>query len=1202
MRKLVLVLFQWLVVSVVYGQIVSLDPAYDTGQEMTLYFDATQGNGELIGSTSVYAHLGIVTDGPNGTAWKNVVGNWGQDDGIGKMEPVTGKPNQWKISFKPNLKSYFGATSNTTIFRLACVFRNADGSKKGTATAGKYAWGEITSNLDFYMDIATNDYVRITSPSTEELFVNVGDKIPLQATSSSNAQELLLFIDEGSGDVMVASGTNTNMVDATYTVEKSISLKIKSIAIFTNNHTDTVQTTLNIIVRRSTDTLPVPQGMKQGVNYHLDDPSKVTLVLLAPHKSFVYVIGDMTDWKVLENYQMHMAPDGETFWLEITDLIPGKDYVYQYFIDGTIKMADPYTEQVADPWNDSAIPSSIFPNLPEYSRKENGLASVLKTDQKEFDWNPKEKNWTRPDINQLIIYELHIRDFLKSHSLKDLADTLSYLQRLGVEAIELMPVNEFEGNDSWGYNPSFYFAVDKYYGTKNDLKNVIQLAHEKGMAVIMDIVLNHAFGQCPLVQMYFDKSTSKPAADNPWFNRNYVGQYQWGYDFNHESSYTQNFVDDVTTFWVEEFHFDGFRFDFTKGFTNYAPNGSVDGYDASRIKILSRMANKIWSVNPSTYVILEHWAPSAEESVLGSLNMKMWRNKTYDMVQASTANNAGSFDGMAIKTHIPLISSHDEQRLAYACLTQGRSSGQYNIKDSLIMLERIKMAAAFTYLQPGPKMIWQFDELGYDVDIDYNGRLGRKPQPWGAGSLGYYEDSLRQYVYEVYRSVLELRKKIGGNTLMQAKTNHKFTGDYRRLVYDTDSLDIVLVANFSVSEVSVSPQFTATGTWYDYFSGDSLNVTSLDQNFTYQAGEWHIFTNIRVASGRPELIRNYQNPVTVDPPKFKGNQKIKILFDATKADPKGSLGLIGVDKVYMQAGVIFKNSGNQNLQHIVGNYNDDGVGKMTKVNDNIWEIELVPNQYFNVGEEQIDKIGVWFRNADNTRFGYGYRGAIVYINVLSNQPIVTISPASFDANTPITIIFDASEGNGELASASKVYMHSGVGLVDTENPQSTAWTHVVGNWGVDNGVGLMTKVSGSDNKWQISFVPKEYYNLTSSDFPYWIAAVFRSSDGSIKGTTTPGEFDGGFVADNLDYFLKNGDPTVQGTDVIVAPNPAKDQIYLLNLQQETDVFLLTIKGEIIEKFTVNALEPISVSNLSHGQYIVVFKQNGNWEARNFLKL
>ena len=133
------------------------------------------------------------------------------------------------------------------------------------------------------------------------------------------------------------------------------------------------------------------------------------------------------------------------------------------------------------------------------------------------------------------------------------------------------------------------------------MKAFIEAAHEQGIAVIMDIVLNHAFGQNPMLQLYFDGS--KPTSDNPWFNREYVGQYQWGYDFNHESPYTRNFVDRVTRYWLEQFHFDGFRFGFTKGFTNYAPNGSVDGFDQSRINILKRMGDKIKEYDKDAFII-----------------------------------------------------------------------------------------------------------------------------------------------------------------------------------------------------------------------------------------------------------------------------------------------------------------------------------------------------------------------------------------------------------------------------------------------------------------------------------------------------------------------------------------------------------------------------------------------------------------------
>ncbi|MBK9735031.1 MAG: hypothetical protein IPO92_08710 [Saprospiraceae bacterium] len=491
-----------------------------------------------------------------------------------------------------------------------------------------------------------------------------------------------------------------------------------------------------------------------------------------------------------------------------------------------------------------------------------------------------------------------------------------------------MPLSEFEGNDSWGYNPSFYFAPDKYYGTKDDLKYFIEIAHQNGLAVILDMVLNHSFGQSPMVQMYFDGG--KPAANNPWYNREYVGQYQWGYDFNHESQYTKNFIDNVNTYWVKEFHFDGFRFDFTKGFTNYAPGGSVDGFDQSRINILKRMADKIWQFNPKTYIILEHWSPDAEETQLGNYGMKMWRNKSYDFVPATVGNPTGGFANTDATSHITLYNSHDERRIAEHCLTEGRSSGSYNIKDSLIMYERVKMAAAFFFLQPGPKMMWQFDELGYDIDINFNGRIGRKPYAWGGGSLNYYNSSLRQNIYKTYQGILNVRNIIGPALLKSSQKSHQHTGDTRRLSYNTTGIDLVVIGNYALISKSVDPKFSQQGKWYNYFSGDSIDVTNVSAQITLKPGEWHIYTTKRLAEGQADVVGLYDNPVTISPNPFKGSDLIKIRFDATKASPGNTAGLVGASKVYMHSGVILSSANNNVLTNIVGNNTDDGIGLMTQ--------------------------------------------------------------------------------------------------------------------------------------------------------------------------------------------------------------------------------------------------------------------------------
>lgn len=254
----------------------------------------------------------------------------------------------------------------------------------------------------------------------------------------------------------------------------------------------------------------------------------------------------------------------------------------------------PLCRKIADPWNDQHIPTSVYPNLPVYTKTEYQTATVLQTGQTPYVWSATEDTWVRPELDNLVIYELLVRDFVGTHSYSTLIDTLNYLKRLGVEAIELMPFSEFEGNESWGYNPSYYFAPDKYYGPKDSLKHFIETAHQMGFAVIMDMVLNHAFGQNAMAKLYWDDAASKPAANNPWFNRDPPPGYSWGNDFDHTSDYTKAFVDSVNRYWIQEYHVDGYRFDFTKGFTN---STNPDSYDAVRIAILKRMADSIWAVD-----------------------------------------------------------------------------------------------------------------------------------------------------------------------------------------------------------------------------------------------------------------------------------------------------------------------------------------------------------------------------------------------------------------------------------------------------------------------------------------------------------------------------------------------------------------------------------------------------------------------------
>ncbi|RMF61196.1 MAG: alpha-amylase, partial [Calditrichaeota bacterium] len=383
-----------------------------------------------------------------------------------------------------------------------------------------------------------------------------------------------------------------------------------------------------IMVNPPPNNVPAPASIVDGFNPV--DNSTVTLSLYAPFKKFVYVIGDFNDWQVDEAFLMNrdeVTQDSVRFWLTVSNLDPDVAYGYQYLVDGELRIADPYTELVLDPFNDQFIDNQTFPNLKPYPQgKTDKPVSVFKIDESQYQWQVE--TFQRPEKKDLVIYELLVRDFVAAHNYQTLVDTLAYLQRLGVNAVELMPVNEFEGNISWGYNPSFYFAPDKYYGTKNALKRFVDEAHKRGLAVILDVVLNHSFGQSSFVRLYSEGDYGPPTPENPWYNPTPRHPFNVGFDFNHESPATKALVDRVLRFWLTEYRVDGFRFDLSKGFTQRfsTDDSQFRRFDQSRIDILERMATKMWQVDSTAYVILEHFAENSEEIVLSDFGMMLWQN------------------------------------------------------------------------------------------------------------------------------------------------------------------------------------------------------------------------------------------------------------------------------------------------------------------------------------------------------------------------------------------------------------------------------------------------------------------------------------------------------------------------------------------------------------------------------------------------
>jgi glycosidase len=460
---------------------------------------------------------------------------------------------------------------------------------------------------------------------------------------------------------------------------------------------------------------------------------------------------------------------------------------------------------------------------------------------------------------------LLVRDFISARNFQVLKDTLNYLVTLGVNAIELMPFNEFEGNESWGYNPDFYFAPDKYYGTKDMLKAFIDACHENGIAVIQDMVLNHSCGQSPLCQLYWDAAVPGPSADNPWFNPDqngsqpgYQGKHPFGvcYDVNHESVYTQKWVDDILKYWNQEYKIDGWRFDLSKGFTQTYSGDDValwGHYDQSRINNLNRISDEIRSVDPNVILILEHFADQSEEQVLSADGFYLWSNSNYNYAQCAMGYSSSSdISWVSYKSHgftdphaVGFMESHDEERVMYKVITYGNYNSTYNVRPLDSALNRIKQAACFFIPVPGPKMIWQFGELGYDYSIQYGGsNVSPKPIKWE-----YFTFGPRKWLYNFYAALIDLKHSYD---VFQTTDFLMSVSSLKKSVRLNDpAMNVCILGNFDITAGDQTPSFQHTGWWYDYFTGDSLNVTDVNAQLHLEPGEYRFYTDVKLPA--PEL-------------------------------------------------------------------------------------------------------------------------------------------------------------------------------------------------------------------------------------------------------------------------------------------------------------------------------------------------------------
>lgn len=827
-KSTILFALLWVISLCSFAQVVTTIPALPNGdQEITLVFNLKLAKDArakaLLGKTSdVYLWSGAGTTETGDAFQYQPAGqtNFAQPFEKGKMTSLGN--DQWSIKMKP--RDYYAVPSTLTIRRLGVLLKSGDGTAQ---------------TEDLFVTMYDNKLnVAFSQPQERTFFANANSIVPVIAVASQKAN-LSLTVNGNT----VLSATNSDSLKYSLNVG-NISGAIQTVKITATSPTETSTAEFIVTVKPTPNTEALPAGLKDGINYLAD--TKVALVLFAPKKDFVYLIGDFNQWKSDAKYLMKRTPDGNRYWLEIDGLKKGDEYAYQYLVNGTLAVGDPYSEKILDPNNDQYITSNTYPNLKKLPETVKSIASVFQIGQTPYPW--KTTNFKRPSQENLVIYELHIRDFDTDGSYKNAINRIPYLKTLGINCIELMPVTEFTGNDSWGYNPIYYFAADKAYGKREDLKKFIDTCHENGIAVVLDIVFNQADYEFPYVKMYWDGS--QPSTDSPFFNQQANHPFSVFFDFNHESPNTKAYVNRANEFWLKEYNIDGYRVDLAKGFTQKSSSNDSQFrlYDQTRVDILKGYYDNIRSFDKDAYFILELFSEDREEQTFTDLGMMVWANLNGEFRNA-VKGNASDFSRLSYKAHgfknagaIAYMESHDEERIAYDALKNSKA-----IFSVATVMERTKAAAAMFFAIPGPKMIWQFGELGYDVSIDQNGRTGKKPIRWE-----YKDDADRLKLYKVFSELIKLK------TTQEIFKTSDFQTDLastvKKITLNSASQKIILVANLDLEQKTITDVFPSTGKWYDFFTNSEINVSDTKTKYVLAPGQFHVLSNVALAKPEANLV------------------------------------------------------------------------------------------------------------------------------------------------------------------------------------------------------------------------------------------------------------------------------------------------------------------------------------------------------------
>ena len=567
-------------------------------------------------------------------------------------------------------------------------------------------------------------------------------------------------------------------------------------------------------------------------------------------------------------------------------------------------------------------------------------------------------------------------------------------------------------------------------------------------------------------------------------------------------------VDEILDYWITEFKFDGFRFDFTKGFTQSDPDPNdvwASNYNECRIEILKRMVDEMWANHSNTYAIFEHLANDAEDTVLADYGILLWSGagpqESWVEMAMGHLDKAQSFwssvfssRGFAYANYMSYMESHDEERIGYKV----KSYGNDNDGSIAYLTKRLKLPAAFNLFLPGPRMIWQFQELGYDISIDENGRTGDKPSAW---ELSYDMDADRQQIYNLYSTIFKFRNNFINlyQSIYYGNIGVEGENDWIRQMSLNDNTinvtgnptEVIVIGNFEIaSDNNIFPGYSYTGDWYKYNGDPTIDGTKYTVN---DIGDgYYLFKN--------DPVYILSNADIVDPQIMASTSEI----DATNAC---SFTIVGTEYDFTEENWTANTAPTAQKASDNGTINELYYSKVNGL-DTAGKPTSLDGEPLNIGENIIE----W---TVTDTFG----------NTNTCQQILNVSSTAILPTATLQEITPIAEGTATTVS------------IDNPNAQYTY------NWYLSETD--TSPVSGTD------FTTG---TLTEST-DYWVEAIETAtmcSSGKIKFTVSVSST---LATDDYEYL----------NEIISYPNPTKGTLNIIipNLVNEVPVIITTIQGQII---------------------------------------